>query len=554
MMECQSTHTQSQQPGYGALKNYVYLCAMALLLFASAGTAQPESKHHSEPASSTLIQPGQGPHDLTQLMHELPDRGEHSKEVGRIYLNSAAFAALQLPGGEAPIALGDKLVGGTLQVRLGPDRSWTFYNERVEQHRPEQWTWIGRTKAEPTTSLTITQGRNGYYGIIDGPSGRYVLSGGPGGVGVYSLVDPDSFPAVGRDYVESQSAGTKGFDVASGLKMSGDPTVDVMVAYTSTVAGNHADIESFISTSISNMNSSFTNSQVDGSVRLVHTEETTYSENNQSFDNVLTDLETDGDGSMDILHNLRDSWRADVVVLLVDNDAMSQNFCGIANIMSTVTTAFESDAFAVVDDACANGSYTFQHEIGHVFGGRHEWNHDSTDNEPYHYNHAHENAANDWNTIMGAYSVCGAGCARENFWSNPTQNHLGDPRGVPLTNDEPAYNTKTLNNTMSTAEDFRTAPSSPPAQPQNFVAQNEFCYGLHEVSWSAVSGPVGEYRVYASSSSSFTNQTEVYRGTNTLFFYTVDSGTEYLRARACNSAGCGTYSSTASASYYAACN
>ncbi|MEM6822264.1 MAG: M12 family metallo-peptidase, partial [Verrucomicrobiota bacterium] len=65
---------------------------------------------------------------------------------------------------------------------------------------------------------------------------------------------------------------------------------------------------------------------------------------------------------------------------------------------------------------CATGYYSFGHEIGHLFGARHDR---YVDNEttPFPYGHGFLNG-NQWRTIMGYGNGCDS-CQRRNYWSNP---------------------------------------------------------------------------------------------------------------------------------------
>jgi len=106
------------------------------------------------------------------------------------------------------------------------------------------------------------------------------------------------------------------------------------------------------------------------------------------------------------VHELRDKYRADVGILVVDDD----KGCGLA----TRVNAEAEDAFAVVHHACAAASYSLAHEIGHLLGARHEL--------------AYVNG-NKWRDIMGLKDSCG-GCPRLPVWSNPTVLVKGEPAGT----------------------------------------------------------------------------------------------------------------------------
>src|SRR6185312_11635883 len=96
---------------------------------------------------------------------------------------------------------------------------------------------------------------------------------------------------------------------------------------------------------IEGTNGSFRLSNLDHiRLRLVHAYPTDYVEQGLHFDH-LWRFADKGDGYMDEVHDLRDAYRADIAILIVD-DAVG---CGLA----TRVRADAEDAFAVVHHACA---------------------------------------------------------------------------------------------------------------------------------------------------------------------------------------------------------
>ena len=144
-----------------------------------------------------------------------------------------------------------------------------------------------------------------------------------------------------------------------------DLVIDVIVAYTKKAAHGYADIEhELVALAIEEANRSFRLSNLGHiSLRLVHTYQTDYVEEGAHFDHVWR-LADKGDGYMDEIHGLRNTYRADVAVLIVDDP----KGCGLA----TRVGADADEAFAVVHHACAAASYTVAHEVGHLIGARHE--------------------------------------------------------------------------------------------------------------------------------------------------------------------------------------
>jgi hypothetical protein len=189
--------------------------------------------------------------------------------------------------------------------------------------------------------------------------------------------------------------------------MLGAIVIDVLVAYTGKAAKNYRDIvHQLINPAIDGTNGAFRLSNLDHiRLRLVHTYQTDYVEEGAHFDHVWRFADK-GDGYMDEVHALRDMYRADIAILIVDDPSG----CGLA----TRVRADADDAFAVVHHACAVANYTLAHEVGHLIGASHDLSYSSTRR---------------WRDIMAAKDSCG-GCPRLPVWSNPTVLINGEPAGT----------------------------------------------------------------------------------------------------------------------------
>jgi hypothetical protein len=188
-----------------------------------------------------------------------------------------------------------------------------------------------------------------------------------------------------------------------------DVVIDVIVAYTKKAMRNYADIErELVDRAIEEANRSFRLSNLGHiKLRLVHAYRTDYVEEGAHFDHVWRFADK-GDGYMEEIHGLRDHYRADVAILVVDDP----KGCGLA----TRVQADADEAFAVVHHECAATSYTVAHEIGHLIGARHELSYVN---------------GTKWRDIMGSKESCG-GCPRIPVWSSPTVLVNGEPAGTAL--------------------------------------------------------------------------------------------------------------------------
>ena len=203
--------------------------------------------------------------------------------------------------------------------------------------------------------------------------------------------------------------------------VSGDVVIDVIVAYTKKAASYYADVRrELVELAVEEGNELFRASGISNvKLRLVHAYETDYVEEGAHFDHVWRFADK-GDGYMEEIHGLRNKYKADVAILVVD-DAKG---CGLA----TRVHADADEAFAVVHHECAASTYSLAHEIGHIIGARHELAMDKL-MAPFPYGHGYVNGSK-WRDIMSYKDSCG-GCPRIPVWSSPKVMIKGEPAGTP---------------------------------------------------------------------------------------------------------------------------
>ena len=210
-------------------------------------------------------------------------------------------------------------------------------------------------------------------------------------------------------------------------------TVDVAVFYTPgarTAAGGTAAVEAVIDLMIAETNQAYEASGVRHRVALVARSEVDYVETGDSHLDLgrLTDR---SDGHMDEVHAIRNSTGADLVHLLFEIG----NVGGIA---------YRDGSFGLTCRRC--GGDSFAHELGHNMGLRHDRFQENVagaelfPHPMYGYvnQRAFEGGATPssfWRTIMAYDRQCvetNSSCQQLLRFSNPRQEWLGDPLGVPF--------------------------------------------------------------------------------------------------------------------------
>ncbi len=338
--------------------------------------------------------------------------------------------------------------------QLFSDIKFTALLHRSEKNRSGSVTWTGSLEGLARSSVTLVSKKGVLVGNIRTPDLLFEVGYLGGDLHVIRQIDPTAFPdELPPEEIELNPSAMDAAAMSSG---SDDGSlIDMMVVYTSAAriaAGGTTAIQNTIDLAMAETNTGYANSNVVPRVNLVHTEETSYAgSGNLGLDR--NRLKGKADGYMDGLHATRDAVNADIVSLIQENGG---GYCGIAYIMTTVSTAFEEFGFNVTARNCATGYFSFGHELGHIQGARHDWYVDGTNNSPYTYNHGFVDPSDHWRTVMAYGNDCG-GCTRIDYWSNPNVNDpvYGDPMGVSEGSFQAAENWKTLNNTAYTVANFR---------------------------------------------------------------------------------------------------
>ncbi|UUZ50033.1 M12 family metallo-peptidase [Massilia sp. B-10] len=206
---------------------------------------------------------------------------------------------------------------------------------------------------------------------------------------------------------------------------------------------------------------------VNARVELAHAAQVNYTESGSNSTDRSRYASVD-DRVMDEIHAQRNSYAADVGVLLTGGNSA----CGNGAIYASATSAF-----AAVTTDCATGNYSFGHELGHLFGARHNPEEDSS-TTPYAWGHGYLSPNRNWRTIM-AYD-CPNGCKRLNYWSNPNKTRDGVAMGTTTRN-----NNAVLNERAAVLAGFRSGGASTAV-----VVSNTGDYTIPDNNTSGVMSPV----------------------------------------------------------------
>jgi hypothetical protein len=338
-------------------------------------------------------------------------------------------------------------------MSVAPGVNVVAVGERVEHRAANDVSWAGPVRGghgwmqvvfmEGGVTATVTVGNTSY--AIE-PIGD--------GLHAVSRIDQSGFPQEhpadnpsgalednGGVNLASRSASTVTSNNVSSLAAA--TQINVLVAYTASAATAAGNIASKIQLAIDETNQSYANSGVLINMVNVHSVQVTYNEARRSFSQHVTALRSTTDGIMDNVHTLRNTYGADMVILVV-NDSEA---CGQAAAIGSTA----SSAFAAAHYTCITGYYSFGHELGHLQSARHDRYVDAS-TTPYAYGHGYIPPSKSWRTVMAYGNNCN-NCTRIQYWSSPLVVHPGTNEVMGTAQYED--NARVLNLTAPTIAAFR---------------------------------------------------------------------------------------------------
>jgi len=345
--------------------------------------------------------------------------------------------------------------GKTLWLNLFGGVSFKAVLDHLQARSKNDFVWSGHIEGEEASQVTVVVQDGVMASNIRVKGALYQVRYAGGGVHSVREIDQSAFPPQHgdsepirvdlREEAQTESDVFVAFDDGS--------TLDVMVVYTPVAraaVGGTTAMNALINLAIAETNTAYSNSGVTPQLRLVHTEEVSYTESGD-FSTDLNRLKDTADGFMDNVHTLRDTHAADMVSLFIEDP--NSSVCGLGFIMTTESNFFERFAFNVVRQDCATGNFTFGHELGHNMGLKHDRTNDNADGV-FPYSHGYVDIPNGFRTIMGVFSTCFS-CTKIQHFSNPAVSFQGNPTGVDFQAADSADAARSLNDTADTVANWR---------------------------------------------------------------------------------------------------
>jgi peptidyl-Asp metalloendopeptidase len=343
---------------------------------------------------------------------------------------------------------------------LFDDAQFTAEVERVELHEPGRFTLNGTLSGAEGSYFVLSFNQGAISVTVFHPSrGMFEIEPTGDLVAKISEFDAARMPKVNHGAIFTNGEPHHVMpDIQPALpaglgKVAATAVMDIMIVYTAaavTGAGGEIAMKARIDKAVAEANNAFLNSRIDARLNLVRAQQISYGESG----NMQTDLQRlqgRTDGYMDDVHALRDTYKADLVSLIVENTG--SGIAGIGYVMTNVGPGFKGWAFTAVGRVYTGSSNTLAHEIGHNLGCAHDrQNSGSQAAYPYSYGYRFTANGGTYRTIMAYYPGTPIP-----YFSNPNITYLGVPIGIPDGQASSADNARTINITAPVAANFYLA-------------------------------------------------------------------------------------------------
>lgn len=387
----------------------------ALLAFACWAVALPATAQKAQPLIQYALSPS-----LT------PDQDHYARvQLESAYVESYRYCTIDLSQFDEQSILIDLFDGVSYQVNI----------RKKESRGIASFSWFGK-HSNPEGSAVFTVNRGMVTGWLHIGKEQYSLY--PLGEGLHLIYrvrqtgqqdeSDEGYRKMIERSINKQLSDLPEIDPETGKSkdgfLAGNCKVRVAVCYTDNVAAALADELGFVQSCIDVTNDCYNNSSVNFDAELAVTYENAYAETSIA-DTDLENFQDVSDGELDEIYDMRTYFDADLAVLVVES---MTDYCGLA--WDVAITDFTS-SYCVVKRSCAVDNYSFPHELGHLYGCRHDCYVDGNI-IPYACAHGYVNQP-EWRTVMAYNTQCeddGDDCPRIPYFSNPDVSYLGDATGT----------------------------------------------------------------------------------------------------------------------------
>lgn len=435
---------------------------------------------------------------FSQSVANAPDRGEliSYKNKGTPIKREGAYTWYPVAISEAHAL--KAVVSGVMSIP-SPDGSQVKVRyERHVEHPDGNWTWIGRViGGDQNQEAILTFGEKAVYGSIPQKTGAALSLQTRGGqlyavqTDLSKVKNPNSRtdmmtpPALAlRSALLASASEAQVSQAAVESTAAAANTIDVAIGYTAgfaTAQGSQSAAVTRLVFLIDVGNQAFTNSLIDGALRLVNSVQVSYTDSttNEAALGELTGhngtTTVQVPASLTPIRTARDQYGADLAVLVRKFQTPENDGCGIAWLNGSDQTAInpatdDDFGYAVVSDGYDAGTdgynyycaaETLVHELGHLMGSAHDRDNSKKDDGsllygryPYSFGMKTTEANGNFYTIM-AY-----GDDNQNFYrtfSNPQVLRCGPAGNLACGVVDQTDNARSLNQTIPVVATFRTS-------------------------------------------------------------------------------------------------
>jgi hypothetical protein len=345
------------------------------------------------------------------------------------------------------------LVTGEMSMPMPDGSQVKLKYERHDESPDGNWTWIGRVVGgDPQQEAIVTFGEKAVFASIPQANGAPPLSIQTRNGALFAVqTDPSKVKSPNKGHNDmlvpaalavreaaaaqvQTNAQVSQNAIAQNAPPTVTNTVDVAIGYTAgyrAVYGSQSATTTRLTFLIQVGNQAYSNSSINGYLRLVSATEVAYTDGNAN-QTALHEL-TGSNGTSNVavpasltpLRTARDQYGADIAILVRDFQQPEQQGCGIAWLIGANQREIEPAdapwAYAVVSDGDDTGSdgqsyycapETLVHEASHLMGSAHDVANSPNTTGRYPYSYGYKTTNGNFYTVM-AY---GDDLWRERLW------------------------------------------------------------------------------------------------------------------------------------------